>query len=113
MSKRSTAAKNGNSPKKVVEELKDLLIGYARQEILTPLTRLGKTLKLGVLGALSIGVGLVFLVIAGLRLLQTEASGVFDGNMSALPYVVVLAGVVVVLAAAVVIRARLSKGDRS
>ncbi|MCY4134380.1 MAG: hypothetical protein OXG30_05645 [bacterium] len=113
MSKRSTAAKNGNLPKKVVEELKDLLIGYARQEILTPLTRLAKTLKFGVLGALSIGVGLVFLVIAGLRLLQTEASGVFDGNMSALPYVVVLAGVVVVLAAAVVIRARLSKGDRS
>ncbi|MYH96255.1 MAG: hypothetical protein F4129_07080 [Acidimicrobiia bacterium] len=97
----------------MVEELKDLLIGYARQEILTPLTRLGKTLKLGVLGALSIGVGLVFLVIAGLRLLQTEASGVFDGNMSALPYVVVLAGVVMVLAAAVLVRARLSKGDRS
>ena len=113
MSKRSTAAKNGNSPKKVVEELKDLLIGYARQEILTPLTRLGKTLKLGILGALSIGVGLVFLVIAGLRLIQTEASGVFDGNMSALPYVVVLAGVVMVLAAAVLVRARLSKGDRS
>lgn len=113
MSRRSTAAKNGNSPKEVVEELKDLLVGYARQEILTPLTRLGRTLKLGILGALSIGVGLVFLVIAGLRLLQTEASGVFDDNMSALPYVVVLAGVVVVLAAAVVIRTRLSKGDRS
>lgn len=113
MSKRSTAAKRGNSPQKAVEELKDLLIGYARQEILTPLTRLGKTLKLGLLGALSIGIGLVFLVISGLRLLQTEAPGVFDGNMSALPYVVVLAGVVAVLAAAVVIRARLSKGDRS
>ena len=113
MSKRPTAAKKGNSPKNVVEELKELLIGYARQEILTPLTRLGKTLKLGVLGALSIGVGLIFLVLAGLRLLQTEASGVFDGNMSALPYVVVLAGVAVLLAAAVMIRTRLSKGGRS
>lgn len=113
MPKRSKAAKKGNSPKKVAEELRDLLVGYARQEILTPLTKLGKTLKLGILGALSIGVGLVFLVVAALRLLQTEASGVFDGNMSALPYVVVLAGVVVVLAAAVVIRTRLSKGDRS
>ena len=113
MSKRSKAAKQGSSPKKVVEELRDLLIGYARQEIVTPLTKLGKTLKLGLLGALSIGIGLVFLVIGGLRLLQTEASGVFDGNMSALPYVVVLAGVVVVLAAAAAIRARLSKGDRS
>ncbi len=118
MPKRSKVAKKASSPKKassakeIAEELKDLLVGYGRQEILTPLTKLGKTLKLGILGALSIGVGLVFLAIAGLRLLQTEASGVFDGNMSALPYVVVLAGVVVVLGAAVVIRARLSKGDR-
>lgn len=113
MPKRSTAAKGDNSPKKVVEELKDLLTGYARQEILMPLAHLGKTLKLGLLGALSIGIGLIFLAIGGLRLLQTEAPGVFDGNMSALPYAVVLAGVVAVLAAAFAIRARLSKGDRS
>ncbi len=113
MSKRPKAAKRGDSPKKVLEELRDLVLGYARQEILTPLTRLGKTLKLGLLGALSIGIGLIFLVIAGLRLLQTEAPGVFDGNMSALPYVVVLVGVVVLLAMAAMIRARLSKGDRS
>ncbi len=112
MPKRSKAAKKKpSSPKKFAEELKDLLTGYARQEILAPLTKLGKTLKFGILGGLSIGVGFVFLAIAGLRLLQTEASGVFDGNMSALPYVVVLAGVVVVLGAAVLIRARLSKGD--
>ena len=112
MLKRSKTAEKASSPKKTAEELKDLLVGYARQEILTPLTKLGRTLKLGFLGALSIGVGFIFLVIAGLRLLQTEASGVFDGNMSALPYVVVLAGVVMVLAAAVVVRTRLSKGDR-
>ena len=112
MPKSSKAAKKASSPKQVAEETKDLLIGYARQEILTPLTKLGRALKLGILGALSIGVGLVFLVIAGLRLLQTEASGVFDGNMSALPYVVVLAGVVLVVGAAVVVRARLSKGER-
>lgn len=112
MPKRSKAAKRASSPKKIAEELKDLVVGYARQEILTPLTKLGRTLKLGILGALSIGVGFVFLAIAGLRLLQTEASGVFNGNMSALPYAVVLAGVVVVLGAAVAIRARLSKGDR-
>ena len=113
MLKRPRAAKKPNSLKNIAEELKELLVGYARQEILTPLTKLGKTLKLGILGALSIGVGLVFLAIAGLRLLQTEASGVFDGNMSALPYVVVLAGVLVVLAAAFAIRARLSKGERT
>lgn len=113
MSKSFFAARGANPPNKVVSELKELLVGYARQEIVTPLTQLGKTLKLGILGALSMGVGLVFLAIAGLRLLQTEASGVFDGNMSALPYVAVLAGVVLVLGAAVVLRTRLSKGGRS
>jgi len=96
----------------VLEELKGLVVGYARQEVVAPLTKLGRTLKLGIIGALSIGVGLVFLAVAGLRLLQTEAAGTFGGNMSALPYVVVLAGVVVVLAAAAAVRAWLSKGDR-
>ncbi|MCQ3808996.1 MAG: hypothetical protein KTV68_00420 [Acidimicrobiia bacterium] len=110
MPDRPKATKGSNTPNKVVAELKTLLIGYARQEIVTPLTQLGRTLKLGILGGLSIGVGLVFLAVAGLRLLQTEASGVFDGNMSALPYVAVLIGVVAVLAAAVVVRARMSRG---
>lgn len=109
----STTDRGGIPPNTVAAELKTLLVGYARQEIVTPLTQLGQTLKFGILGALSIGVGLVFLAIAGLRLLQTEASGVFGGNMSVLPYVVVLAGVVVALAGAVLIRTRLTKGDRS
>lgn len=112
MAKRSKAARKGNSPNEVLSELKTLLIGYGQQEIVTPLTQLGKTLKLGILGALSIGVGLVFLSIAGLRLLQTEASGVFDGNMSALPYLVVLVGLLAVLAALVAARTRISRGGR-
>ena len=112
MPKRPTAAKESHSPNKVAAELKTLLIGYARQEIVTPLSQLGRMLKLGILGALSIGVGLIFLAIAGLRLLQTEASGVFDGNMSALPYVAVLIGMVAALAAAFAVRARISRGGR-
>ena len=112
MPNRPTAAKESNPPNKVMAELKTLLIGYGRQEIVTPLSQLGRTLKLGILGALSIGVGLVFLAIAGLRLLQTEASGVFDGNMSALPYVAVLIGIAAVLAAAMAVRARISRGGR-
>ena len=113
MPKRSKAARRGNSPNSVVAELKSLLVGYGRQEIVAPLTQLGKTLKLGVLGALSIGIGLIFLAVAGLRLLQTEASGVFDGNMSALPYLVVLVGLLVVLAGVFALRRHTSRGDRS
>ncbi|MCY3909935.1 MAG: hypothetical protein OXF99_00390 [bacterium] len=97
----------------MVAELKTLLVGYGRQEIVTPLAQLGKTLKFGVLGALSIGIGLIFLAVAGLRLLQTEASGVFDGNMSALPYLVVLVGLLVVLASVFALRSQTSRGDRS
>jgi len=111
--KRSKAARKGNSPNVVLTELKSLLVGYGRQEIVTPLTKLGKTLKLGILGALSIGIGLVFLAIAGLRLLQTEASGVFDGNMSPLPYVVVLVGLLGVLAGVFALRSQTSRGERS
>ena len=113
MPKHSKAARKANSPNVVLAELKTLLVGYGRQEIVTPLTQLGKTLKLGVLGALSIGIGLIFLAIAGLRLLQTEASGVFDGNMSALPYVVVMVGLLVVLAGVFALRSQTSRGDRS
>ncbi len=110
--KHSTAAAKGDSPKQVLEELKTLIAGYARQEIVTPLSQLAKTLKFGILGALSTGVGLIFLSLAGLRLLQTEAEGVFDGNMSALPYVVVLVALVAVLALLAAARTRTPKGGR-
>ncbi|WP_420638090.1 hypothetical protein [Candidatus Poriferisocius sp.] len=110
MAKSSTTPRGSSPPNQVAAELKELLVAYARQEIVTPLTNLGATLKLGILGALSIGVGLVFLVIAGLRLLQEEASGVFDGNMSALPYVAVLLGLLVVLAGLVAVKGRTSRG---
>ncbi|MYH72961.1 MAG: hypothetical protein F4153_10385 [Acidimicrobiia bacterium] len=113
MPKRSKAARKANSPNVVLAELKALLVGYGRQEIVAPLTQLGKTLKLGILGALSIGIGVIFLAIAGLRLLQTEASGVFDGNMSPLPYVVVLVGLLVLLAGVFALRSQSSRGDRS
>ncbi len=113
MPNRSNNAQEDNPPAKVAAELKTLLIDYARQEIVSPLSQLGRTLKLGLLGALSIGVGLVFLAIAGLRLLQAEASGVFDGNMSPLPYLVVLVGLLVVLAVLVAAKTRTSRGGRS
>lgn len=108
-----TSAQGGDSPAKVAAELKTLLTGYARQEIVGPLSQVGKALKFGILGALGIGVGLVFIAVAGLRLLQTEASGVFGGNMSAVPYVIVLIGLVLVCAVTFGIRTRTQRGDSS
>ncbi|MCY4164306.1 MAG: hypothetical protein OXE93_08885 [bacterium] len=97
----------------MAEELKNLIKSYARQEIVAPLLTLGKTLKYGILGALSLGIGLIFLSLAGLRLLQTEASGVFDNNMSPLAYVAVMVGLAVALAVLFLGRSKLSQRGRN
>ncbi len=109
----SDSSGGGAPPGEVATELKDMVVGYARQEITDPMRRLGKALKFNILGALGIGIGLIFLAIAGLRLLQTEASGVFDGNLSALPYVVVLVALVLIFVATVAFTTRTPRGDDS
>ncbi|MXW42347.1 MAG: hypothetical protein F4138_04565 [Acidimicrobiia bacterium] len=96
----------------MVEDLKNLIIAYARQEIVAPLLALGKTLKYGILGAFSLGIGLIFLSIAGLRLLQTEASGVFDNNLSVLAYLVVLVGLLTVIALVLLGRSKISRSTQ-
>lgn len=80
------------------KELVDLVVGYAKQETLDPLKRLGRTIAFGVLGAVLTGLGGVFLGLATLRALQTETD-VFAGRLSFVPYVVVT--VLLVLAAGV------------
>ena len=93
----SSAGPDGSLSQSLTE-LRTLLLGYARQEIVQPLGQLGNALKFGILGALGMGVGMVFLTVAGLRLLQTEASGTFGGDMSPLPYLIVLFGLLLALA---------------
>jgi hypothetical protein len=65
-----------------------LLIAYLKQETLDPLKDLGRFVLFGVIGSLAIGVGTVLLLIAALRVLQTE-TGAFHGNLSWLPYLIV------------------------
>ena len=45
-----------------------------------------------------IGIGLVLLLVGGLRILQTEFDTTFDGAWSWVPYAIVLAVAVIVLA---------------
>lgn len=77
-----------------------LVIGYAKQETLEPLKGLVRFVAFGALGSLAITIGAVLLLIAALRILQTE-TGTFQGNLSWLPYVIVvgLAGLMIALAA--------------
>lgn len=79
-------------------ELVDLTVTYAKQETIEPLKALGPRIGWGVLGAGVASVGLVFLLVGTLRLVQVEAG--LRGLWSFVPYLaaVLVAGGVAALA---------------
>jgi hypothetical protein len=81
-------------------ELWELTKDYARQETITPLKDVGRYVGYGMGGALLGSVGVILLMFAGLRALQTETGSTFTGNWSWAPYVIVtfVAGLLVALA---------------
>jgi hypothetical protein len=103
------------SPQQTIQELKDLVVAYFKQETLDPLKGLGRYLLFGVLGALLLGSGVFFLAMGGLRALQTETGSTFTGNWSWAPYGIVV--VVLLVAAGITWKARSRRsanaGDRS
>lgn len=84
----------------VVTELWELTRDYAKQETIDPLKGLGRFLGFGVLGAVLLGLGTTLLLLSGLRALQTETGSTFTGNLSWIPYLIVLAGGVLLIALA-------------
>ena len=103
------------SPQQTIQELKDLVVAYFKQETVEPLKGLGRYVLFGVLGALLLGTGVFFLAMSGLRALQTETGSTFTGNWSWAPYGIVLT--VLLVAAGLTWRARSRRsaaaGDRS
>ena len=79
------------NPVEGAQEVQQLLIDYAKQETIEPLKTLGRYLGLGIAGALVIFLGVFFVGLATLRLLQSLDA--FEGGswMSTLPYVVTIA----------------------
>ena len=73
-----------------VQELKDLLVAYAKQETIDPLRNLGRFLGFGLGGMVLLLLGTLFLSLSALRALQTQTGDVFDGFWSWVPYVIVL-----------------------
>lgn len=67
-------------------DLVDLVVGYAKQETVDPIKRLGKAVALGMLGAVLTGTGAIFLALSALRALQTETD-IFADDWSFVPYV--------------------------
>lgn len=73
---------------------------YVKQETLTPLKGLGRYLLFGIVGSLLLCAGIVLLLIALLRALQTELHSPFGGNLSWLPYVIVCGAAILVMSLA-------------
>lgn len=75
---------------KLVTELWDLVVTYAKQETVGPLQNLRRFVALGVLGSFLLSIGLVILVVAALRVMQTETGSHFRQNLSWIPYAIMI-----------------------
>jgi hypothetical protein len=85
-----------------VAELKDLVVGYAKQETVDPLKTLGRYLGYGFAGSVVLGLGLSMLLLALLRGLQqieifNDGDRFEGGTFSWAPYgITALVGTIVV-----------------
>lgn len=75
-----------------VAELWDLVRAYAKQETVEPIKGLGRSAAFGLLGSVLLSIGLVTMMLGGLRALQTETGTTFEGNWSWAPYLIALVG---------------------
>ena len=81
------------TPADHVVELRELVVGYAKQETIDPLRTLGRYLRFGAGGAALIGFGCWFLLLGLLRGLQTielfnDPTELSGGTWSFVPYVI-------------------------
>lgn len=89
-----------------VQELWQLVLAYARQETIGPLKGLGRYLAKGILASMAVSLGIFFVLLGLLRLLQTETGSAFDGGWSWVPYVVTILGCALSAYVAMAIRSR-------
>lgn len=108
---RTTLTRQDKALPGLAGELWQLLVGYLKQETIVPVRRLGRFVGFGVAGSLALSVGLVLLVLGGLRVLQTELGTPFEDTWSWVPYLIVL--VVCAVAAALAVRAVTSHKRRA
>ena len=74
----------------LARELWELVVAYAKQETVDPVRNLGRFVAFGVAGSLVLGIGLVVLVIAVLRVLQTETGSHLQQHLSWIPYAIMV-----------------------
>lgn len=107
------AKTQSKSTTEVATDLWQLVRDYAKQETIDPLKSLGRFFGYGLAGAVLVSVGLVFAVLAILRVLQNETGSRLTGSWNFVPYVVaiVLAGIVAGLCVRAITKPNRS-GDR-
>ena len=88
---------SGGGVRQSGSEAIQLVVEYVKQETLTPLKGLGRYLVFGIAGSLALCAGLVLLLVALLRVLQTETGSTFRGHLSWLPYVIVCGAAVLMM----------------
>ncbi len=113
MARRIDKAKKDKSLPGEAQELWQLVVGYAKQETLDPVKSLGRWVGFGLGGALLGSLGAVLLLLGALRLLQTETGEAFDGNLTFVPYLVVLVVSGAIAAGAMKARERGQRKDRA
>jgi hypothetical protein len=111
MARRGTQDKKDKSLPGEAQELWQLVLGYAKQETIDPVKNLGRFLAYGMGGALLGSLGAVLLLLGGLRLLQTETGSAFDGNLTFIPYLLVLVASGGIAAGAMKARSRGQRRD--
>ena len=68
----------------------ELVKTYVRQETVGPLKGIGRKIAFGSAGALLLGLGVFFVALGLLRLIQTKIPRLAEGTMSLLSYAIVI-----------------------
>ena len=71
-------------------ELWELVVAYLKQETVEPIKGLGRFVGFGIAGSIVLTIGLVLLVLGGLRAVQVETAPHLTGSWSWVPYLIVL-----------------------
>ena len=91
MAPRSDDASNGSHGlRHAGDDAFQLTVDYLKQETIQPLRGLGRYLYMGIAGSFFAAGGVLFILIGVLRLLQTETGRTLKGDLSWVPYAVVI-----------------------
>ncbi len=101
------------APSDQVTDLVESVKQYARQETVEPLKGAARWVAVGSLAALSLGLAMVFLALAVLRLSQDLGGAALDGSWSFVHYLITLivVGVLVALSFSRISQRSLAKGS--